>query len=332
MSTPRDSDLKAVPVVGGQSLGQQQAPDWTAQLKGKGFQFRSWDVTTPEGRFTVAYNARGMGEETIHVDDRIVRRSRSTWWYSPHFEFPIGAADAVLIVRYWPWLTIRWIRLIVGGRSVYAEGTPESTATAEALSSVIADRVAASGVEVVSDESPGLRVPSNITCEPCADGVTLTERWFSWLAVVGVPLCIAVDGLLLLGYLLVPKGPAWFLVQLLLLPGVLLGLYITYYTVAKLVNRTVVHVAPEQLSIRHGPLPWPGNRTIELSNVEQFECRKAVSHNYQGDEWVTYTLVAVLHDGRELDLLWRIGSPEAAHVLEYETRQWLSPDKQPARG
>jgi hypothetical protein len=234
-------------------------------------------------------------------------------------------------VRYWPWLTIRWIKLIVNGRPLYAEGRPESRATADALTSIIADRVAASGVDVVGDEPGGLRVPSNITCEPCDDGVTLTERWFSWLAVVQVPFCVALDGLLLLGYLLVPKESAWFLVQLLLLPGVLLGLLATYWTVAKLVNRTVVRVAPEQLLVRHGPLPWPGNRTIELSNVKQFDCRKAVSRNYRGDVWVTYTLVAVLQSGRELELLWRIGSPEAAHVLEYETRQWLVPGEQPVQ-
>ena len=40
---------------------------------------------------------------------------------------------------------------------------------------------------------------------------------------------------------------------------VAVGVGLTYYTLTRLMNRTRIEVSRDELTIRHGPLPWRGN-------------------------------------------------------------------------
>jgi hypothetical protein len=44
---------------------------------------------------------------------------------------------------------------------------------------------------------------------------------------------------------------------------------LNYYTVARVVNRTSVELDGGQLTLRHGPVPWPGNRAFEMADVDE---------------------------------------------------------------
>ena len=50
---------------------------------------------------------------------------------------------------------------------------------------------------------------------------------------------------------------------------VAVGVGLTYYTVAGFVNSTVLRVSEGQLAVRQGPFPWPGNRTLHTSDLDQ---------------------------------------------------------------
>jgi hypothetical protein len=296
---------------------------WTARLRQKRLHYRCFDVETPEGCFLVEYYAEGMANEQVLVNGQVASRGRSTWWYVPHFRFRIGSADAVLAVRFWPWLTLRWLKLIVDGRIIYSEGASGHELSADELLAVLSDPLASEGIEVTGGLPASVPVPRNIICERQATGVTLTQRWFSWTSVMTVPYCILLDALVVVAYALRPKGDLPLLTFLLVLPGILVALGATYYLVARLVNRTVVTVTARELSMRHGPLPWPGNRSVVLQQMKEFRCGKRTSRNYAGDVWQTYTLNAVLEDGQQVELLHRIGSPGAANILRQEVIGWL---------
>lgn len=297
---------------------------WAASLKRRRVHYRCFDVATPEGSFVVEYYGQGMGSERVLVDGQVAGSGRSTWWYVPHFRFRIGSADAVLVVRFWPWLTLRWLKLIVGGRIIYSEGSAGQELSADDLLRVLSDPLASDGIEVTGGPPVSVPVPKNIICEQQATGVTLTQRWFSWMSVMTVPFCIVLDAAVVSAYVLMPRGDLALLAALFLLPGILLALGVTYYLLARLVNRTVVTLTSSELLIRHGPLPWPGKRSIPVQQVQEFRCGKRTSRNYEGDVWETYTLSAILEDGRQLELLHKIGSPGAVRILEQQVTSWLT--------
>jgi hypothetical protein len=298
---------------------------WVANLKQKRVHYRCFDVATPEGRFVVEYNGQGMGNERVLVDGQVAARGHSTWWYAPHFRFRIGSADAVLAVRFWPWLTLRWLKLIVDGRIIYSEGQAEPELSAGKLLRVPSDPLASEGIQV---EARSVPVPTNIVCEKEATRITLTQRWFSWMSTMMVPFGILLDALVLGAYALMPRGDLAFVAAVLLLPGILLASWASYCLLARLVNRTKVRMTTSGLSIRHGPLPWPGNQSLPIQHVKEFSCEKHTNWDYTGDVRETYTLSAILEDRRQVELLHKIGSPVAADILEQQLIGWLTNAKQ----
>jgi hypothetical protein len=294
---------------------------WAASLRYKRTHYRCIDVVTPEGSFVVEYHGQGMGDEQVLVDGQVAGRSRSTWWYTPHFRFCIGSYDALLAVRFWPWLTLRWLKLVVGGRIVYSEGAAGQELSADELLALLSDPLASEGIQVAGEPLP---VPTNVVCDKQADRVTLSRRWFSWTSVLMAPICILFDSAVIGTCALTARGDLALLALILLLPGILLALWISYYALARFVNRTVVTLTTGGLSIRHGPLPWPGNRSFPIHHVKEFCCEKRTSRDYAGQVSESYTLSAVLEDGRRVDLLRKIGSPAAAHILEQQVTNRLA--------
>jgi hypothetical protein len=316
----RSAAGKAWPLAKGREAAAEQV-HWAASLRQKRVHYRCFDVATPEGSFVVEYYGQGMGNERVLVDGQVAGRGRSAWWYTPHFRFRIGSADAVLAVRFWPWLTVRWLKLIVGGRIIYSEGSAGQEMSAQELLRVLSDPLTAEGIQV---EGRSVPVPTNVVCKRQATGVTLTQRWLSWLAVVMVPCCILLDAAVVVAYALLPKGDLTLLALPVLLPGILLALWASYYILARLVNRTDVRVTTDGLSIQHGPLPWPGNRSLPIQHVKELRCEERTSRDYAGDVWETYTLSAILEDGRRVELLHKIGSPRAARILQQQVIGWLA--------
>jgi hypothetical protein len=314
-------------MLGPPVAGRDARPDegrWTAHLRQKRVHYRRFDVATPEGSFVVEYTGQGMGDEWIHVDDQIVSQGHSTWWYTPYFEFPIGSSSAVLAVGYWPWLTVRWLKLIVDGRIVYSEGAAGQGLSADEVLAALSDPVVSDGVEIEGGLPASLPMLSSIVCEKQEEGIALTQHWFSWMSVATVPFSVFLGALVVGAYTLLPDGDLSVLSAVLLLPGILLALAVGYYSLARLVNSTVVTLTSGELSIRHGPLPWPGNRTVPVHNVKEFRCQRQPSRNYAGDVWETYTLNAVLDDGRDVELLHKIGSQGSADMLKQEVTAWLA--------
>lgn len=303
---------------------------WAAKLRHKGSNCRFFDVAGPEGNFVVEYFAEGMANEWVLVDGEVACRSRSTWWFTPHFQFRLGSSDAVLVVRFWPWLSMRWLRLIVSGQIIYAEGSTGRELPKDELLMVLSDPLAADGIEVKGRWPTSVPVPTHIICEKQTTRLTLTQRWFSWMSVALVPFCLVLDAAVAVAYGVLPRREHPVIVAVVLLPGILLALWAAYYVLARLVNETVVAVTTSKVSIHHRPLPWTGGQSIALQQVKTLTCGKRTSQNYEGDVWETYTLAAILNDGREVELLHKIGSQRAVNILEREVTSWLLTAGQPA--
>jgi hypothetical protein len=95
----------------------------SARLIGKRWLYREFDVRTPRGGYTVIYYGRGLGYECVLVNDEVVDKKDSYFWYVPEFRFKIDDLPAVIKVRVWPWLILRSFILEVGGKEVYHEGS-----------------------------------------------------------------------------------------------------------------------------------------------------------------------------------------------------------------
>jgi hypothetical protein len=107
---------------------------------------------------------------------------------------------------------------------------------------------------------------------------------------------------------------------------VLLGL--NYYTLASLVNHTVLLLTRDELTIQPGPLPWIGKKRICSADILQFYCQKTVFSKGRNRRDVSlyayqYELFAITRDNHSRLLLDNIARAEIASFYEEQLRQLL---------
>ncbi len=156
-----------------------------------------------------------------------------------------------------------------------------------------------------------------------AGGLTLIYTWFRPLYVLMLFFCIFWDGFLVFWYRTALAHPSpgsimlWFP---LLHVGV--GVGITYSTIAGFLNRTRVTVNAGEVTIRHGPLPWIGNRNVPAGEIRQLFREETISTGRSGSS-ATYHLNAITRENRKLRLIRGIPAADVALYLEQEIEKAL---------
>lgn len=145
--------------------------------------------------------------------------------------------------------------------------------------------------------------------------VTVTRRWFAPHYVFLAFFCVAWDGFLVFWYSNLGNTPGPFSVIAAVFPiaHVAAGVGLTYFTLAGFLNRSTFSLNDQSLMVRHGPLPWKGNHTIDRNDIKQLYCEESVSRNRNNTNR-TYYLSAVLVDGRQV----RLGSMPMNHAKYIE--------------
>jgi hypothetical protein len=105
------------------------------------------------------------------------------------------------------------------------------------------------------------------------------------------------------------------------------GLVLFYWGLAGLLNRTAITVAPEQLTIRHGPLPLLSGKQFDPILIKQVFVRRHAS-----TERSSYEVYMLTWDGREEKLLGDLNRPEQALYLEQEIERQLGIKDKPVPG
>ena len=98
--------------------------------------------------------------------------------------------------------------------------------------------------------------------------------------------------------------------------------------------RSTILVNVDRLSIRHHPVPWRGNRSLDIGDILQLYCDESyVTKNRTTNPSVTwmYNLNALLADGRKLKLLSGLPKDQAL-FLEQQLEEWLGIEPYPVSG
>jgi hypothetical protein len=76
---------------------------------------------SPEGEYDIAYSGRSLVYERIIVNGRLEVQHRITSWFRPVSRFFAGSQPAAIVLRVWPWLTIRSFHLLIDGQVLYCD-------------------------------------------------------------------------------------------------------------------------------------------------------------------------------------------------------------------
>lgn len=106
----------------------------------------------------------------------------------------------------------------------------------------------------------------------------------------------------------------------------LAGLTALYNVCAHNFNHTRIHVSRSRLVIKHGPLPWFGNRSIASNEIRQIFSRPSPVRNRSemATLWRRYDLLAIDQTGGERKLLTGLNlSGEQARYIEQKVERYL---------
>lgn len=174
--------------------------------------------------------------------------------------------------------------------------------------------------------------PREVTIQMTGEGLILRWRWFSVKYIGLAFFCVAWDAFLCFWYSMAfgGSGAPW-IMFVFPVAHVAVGVSLTYYTLAGLLNITTLKLNGEQFVIQHDPVPWPGEVKVPITSLEQLYCKEK-RHSSDNGASYTYQLCALLKDGRKLDLVSSLDSPDIAVFLEQQIETWLKITDQPVAG
>lgn len=184
---------------------------------------------------------------------------------------------------------------------------------------------------VADQERPRVPMPRGIEVIDMGGDLSIHRRWFSPKFLFLVVFCLFWNGFLVVWYTLAlsAEEAPWLMLVFPVL-HVAAGVGLSYYTLCGFVNRTVIRVGQGKLRIRHGPLPWPGNREVETSRLEQLYCTEEVHRSKNGTS-TTYKLRANTRVGEALELL-TVDERAQALFLEQRLETALGIRDRPVKG
>jgi hypothetical protein len=160
-------------------------------------------------------------------------------------------------------------------------------------------------------------MPPRFAVERRPGGVEIRRRWFRPSCWILLLFCLVWDGFLVVWYAGAFGSDGSFSWCFVLFPvlHVAAGICVTWFTLASLCNTTVLRVDRGTLTIRHGPIWWPGDGTYAQQDLTQLFAKRHLRSSQRGSS-ATYSLWAVLADGTTRKLLGILPEPE--HVLWLE--------------
>jgi hypothetical protein len=166
-------------------------------------------------------------------------------------------------------------------------------------------------------------LPPGLQVEDEGTATRISWRWFGLKHLLLLGFCIVWDGALLAVYTSVLTSGNAPLVSLLFpLIHVGVGVWLTYTALAGLLNRTEIDVSRAELTIRHGPLPWPGNKTLPGRSLAQLYVGEVFTKR-NASQTAVYNLLAVDREGRKVTLLTNLEEKDQALYLEQVLEQRL---------
>lgn len=179
-------------------------------------------------------------------------------------------------------------------------------------------RVAFSSGEPLESPAVPVPLPRGFRLEDSGGGRRVRWRWVSPRAVGTFVFILLWDAILavVLRYAIPADPPPSALAALLALAA--FGAGVTYAGVAYLVNRTSVHVDAARVSVRHGPLPWPGARDVLKADIDRAFGEKHAQLDDDGgfEPNVTYKVVLLLKGGARRVLVSGLRAAEQALFIE----------------
>jgi len=173
-------------------------------------------------------------------------------------------------------------------------------------------------------------LPESLTIIDHGTYVEIVRRWFGPMTLAMTVFVLDWNGFLAAWYGAATEGGG--LVELLFPIGhVGVGVGLTYWVVAGWINKTRIMIGDGLVGVRHGPIPWFGNRDFELADLAQVYVIER-THTSKNGTSTSYELRAMTKAGRDVKLASGFKRSEEALYLEHLIEKHAGIVDRPVKG
>ena len=168
-------------------------------------------------------------------------------------------------------------------------------------------------------------VPFQMTIKKNPHHLQITRTWFEMKYIFLSPVVISWDLFLFWGYSTIFSAPKVdMLAVLFLLLHLSLGVGLTYFLLAGFLNKTIIDVTSNVVSVRDSPLPAWGNKRIAAKDFLRLYCKTKKVRN--GLYWIDIISVYAVVTNTQIDveLLSGLKSAEQAIFIQQEVEGFLN--------
>jgi hypothetical protein len=188
---------------------------------------------------------------------------------------------------------------------------------------------------ISSEKRPALRPavlqPSSVSIENDSQSARIVQRWFSLKYIPMAFFAVAWDAFLLFWYGMAFAVDSPWIMIVFPMAHVAVGVGITYSTLAGFLNRTILEITPDNVSIRFQPLPWFGKKQFRTSEIKQLFCKEKLIRS-KNNTHTRYELYAINTANQQFKLLGHLDEPDIAIFFEQQLERWLKIDDRPVAG
>lgn len=179
--------------------------------------------------------------------------------------------------------------------------------------------------------------PDSVHIDEQGGGLTIWWRWFQPVLIFLVFFCLAWNAFLLVWYgMAVGFGgfapwPVRLLMFVFPLAHVAVGVGLSYFTLAGLLNTTRITCDAGMLQVTHGPIPWKQPQPTLVDDIDQIYVTQT-AHNSDNGRSFGYTLNLLDRDGNKTELVKRLTDSDKALCVADRLRRHLNIEHRPVAG
>ncbi len=185
----------------------------------------------------------------------------------------------------------------------------------------------------MSDNSMRTGIPAKIEITRNFDHLQIVWKWLGLKYYLLTPFAIVWDlSLLCSGALTFLFRDLLVIMLVVLFLQAATGIWLTYYVLAGYLNKTVIDVDANFLTIKHVPLPFRNPKKIPSKALEQLYCTKRGYPQAGKDFYPTCDIYAITNEPLTIQLLSDMDGIEQALFVEREIEKFLSIEDRPVKG
>ncbi|QHT70160.1 hypothetical protein GXP67_27705 [Rhodocytophaga rosea] len=179
--------------------------------------------------------------------------------------------------------------------------------------------------------SYAMSLPGNFSLSEGSQEIIIEKRWFSIAHLGTLLFALLWNGFTFFFYSLMMSGNVSVIILLFPILHVMVGVWLMYYAICGFFNKTVIKASHQEISVRHVPLPWSGDKLIERACIEQLYILEQTK-KHRGSIIYSYDVQVVVHNHSNVSLITGLDTPEEALYIEKKLEQFLRIEDRPVEG